>query len=71
MTRLFLAMNDYDIRTRIADEGRPPLKDLIVDTRGLRGAGAGRQRKVTAALVDHPPVAPALAYRFDSPIARS
>ncbi len=29
MTRLFLALNDYDIRTRIADEGRPPLKDLI------------------------------------------
>ncbi|HEX3063566.1 MAG TPA: MBL fold metallo-hydrolase, partial [Usitatibacter sp.] len=29
MTRLFLELNDYDIRTRIADEGRPPLKDLI------------------------------------------
>ena len=30
MTRLFLEMNDYDIKTRMADEGRPPLKDLIV-----------------------------------------
>lgn len=28
MTRQFLAMNDYDIRTRMADEGRPPLKDV-------------------------------------------
>ena len=30
MTKQFLALNDYDIRTRIADEGRAPLKDLIV-----------------------------------------
>jgi len=30
MTRLFLELNDYDIQTRIVDEGRPPLKDLIV-----------------------------------------
>src|SRR5690606_8932338 len=29
MTRHFLALNDYDIRTRAADEGRPPLAPLI------------------------------------------
>ena len=29
MTRLFLEMNDVDIRIRMADEGRPPLKDMI------------------------------------------
>jgi ribonuclease BN (tRNA processing enzyme) len=69
MTRLFLAMNDYDIRTRIADEGRRPIKDLIavheISAEGpvMRDANV----KVTAALVDHPPVKPAFAYRFDCP----
>jgi ribonuclease BN (tRNA processing enzyme) len=67
MTRQFLALNDYDIRTRIADEGRPPLGDLIVPHE-ISGDGAVFQDqnvKVTAALVEHPPVAPAFAYRFD------
>ncbi|AIF49288.1 beta-lactamase [Dyella japonica A8] len=69
MTRLFLAMNDYDIRTRIADEGRPPLAPLI-RPHELTGPGLVTQDarvKVTAALVQHPPVAPAFAYRFDCP----
>ena len=29
MTRLFFEMNAYDITTRIADEGRPPLAPLV------------------------------------------
>ena len=29
MTKLFLKLNDYDIRIRTMDEGRPPLKGLI------------------------------------------
>ncbi|WP_082747679.1 MBL fold metallo-hydrolase [Bradyrhizobium macuxiense] len=69
MTRLFLALNDYDIRTRIADEGRPPLKDLIVPHE-ISAGGLVMQDdnvKVTAALVQHPPVEPAFAYRFDCP----
>jgi ribonuclease BN (tRNA processing enzyme) len=69
ITRLFLAMNDYDIRTRIADEGRPPLADLIA-THEISEGGVVMQDgnvKVTAALVEHPPVAPAFAYRFDCP----
>ena len=69
MTRLFLAMNDYDIRTRIADEGRKPLKNLIrvheIDAGGPVTQDANV--KVTATLVDHPPVTPAFAYRFDCP----
>jgi ribonuclease BN (tRNA processing enzyme) len=69
ITRRFLAMNDYDIRTRIADEGRPPLKDLIapheITTEGV--VMQDSNVKVTAAFVDHPPVAPALAFRFDCP----
>ena len=69
MIRLFLEMNDYDIRTRIADEGRPVLKELIVPHE-ISGGGLVMQDdnvKVTAALVDHPPVVPAFAYRFDCP----
>lgn len=69
MTRLFLEMNDYDIKTRMADEGRPSLKDMIAvheigaDGIVMRDANV----TVTAALVDHPPVKPAFAYRFDCP----
>jgi ribonuclease BN (tRNA processing enzyme) len=29
MTRLFMEMNSYDIRTRIQDEGRVPLQPLV------------------------------------------
>lgn len=69
MTRLFLEMNDYDIRTRIADEGRPFLANLIapheIERDGL--VMQDENVKVTAALVDHPPVRPAFAYRFDCP----
>lgn len=69
MTHQFLAMNDYDIRTRIADEGRPPLAPLIVPHDITQGGVVMQDErvKVTAALVEHPPVTPAFAYRFDCP----
>jgi ribonuclease BN (tRNA processing enzyme) len=69
MTRLFFEMNAYDIETRIADEGRVPLAPLV-HVHELTQAGPVLQDdyvKVTAALVDHPPVVPAFAYRFDTP----
>ena len=69
MTRLFLEMNDYDIHIRMADEGRPSLASLIVPHE-LTTPGVVMQDervKVTAALVQHPPVSPAFAYRFDCP----
>ncbi len=68
MTRLFFEMNAYDIDIRIADEGRVPLVPLI-HVHELTAPGLVMQDdniKVRSALVDHPLVAPALAYRFDT-----
>jgi len=69
MTRQALALNAVDIRTRIADEGRPPLAPMI-HPHEIQRAGPVMQDsrvRVSAALVRHPPVAPAFAYRFDTP----
>jgi ribonuclease BN (tRNA processing enzyme) len=68
MTKLFFAMNAADIDTRIKDEGRVALQPLIhvreVAERGV--IFEDDYVRVSAALVDHPPVVPALAYRFDA-----
>jgi ribonuclease BN (tRNA processing enzyme) len=68
MTRLFLEMNAYDIQARIADEGRVPLAPLLHVHEVRSGGPVVRDENltVTAALVHHPPVAPAFAYRFDA-----
>ena len=69
MTRLFLEMDAYDIHIRETDEGRLPLAPLIVPHE-ITHAGQvmhDENLKVTAALVQHPPVVPAFAYRFDCP----
>jgi len=68
MTRLFLEMNAVDIATRMADEQRVQLAPLI---RAHDLAAPGKvfedeRVKVTAALIDHPPITPAFAYRFDT-----
>ena len=68
MTKQFFDMNAYDIATRIADEGRVPLVPLV-HVHELNEGGPVMQDenvKVTAALVDHPPVVPAFGYRFDA-----
>jgi ribonuclease BN (tRNA processing enzyme) len=68
MTRLFFEMNSYDLHTRIADEGRPPLIPLV-HPHELRKGGLVMQDenvRVTAALVHHPPVSPAFGFRFDA-----
>jgi ribonuclease BN (tRNA processing enzyme) len=69
ITDLFLEMNAYDINIRIPDEGRPPLKPMIFVHQFSKGGVVmeNDQVKVTAALVNHPPVEPAFAYRFDTP----
>ena len=67
MTKLFFELNDYDISTRIADEGRVPLEPLV-NVHELRAGGLvvrDERLTVTSTLVDHPPVVPSFAYRFD------
>jgi ribonuclease BN (tRNA processing enzyme) len=68
MTSLFFEMNAYDINTRIADEGRTPLAPLTHAHELTQDGTVMRDENVTVkcALVDHPPVKPAFAYRFDS-----
>jgi ribonuclease BN (tRNA processing enzyme) len=68
MTRLYFETNASDIQTRIADEGRVPLAPLVHVHEVRSGGPVMRDGnvKVTAAVVHHPPVVPALAYRFDA-----
>jgi len=69
MTRLFLELNEYDINIRIKDEAYPPLAPLVHAHELTRGGVVLNDGpvKVTATLVPHPIVEPALAYRFDTP----
>jgi len=68
MTRLLLEAYDFDIKTRMADEGRGPLAPLV---RPHEIAAAGEvfrddRVKVTCALNSHPPIQQSFAYRFDT-----
>ena len=69
MTRLFLEMNAPDIDVRVRDEGRPPLAPLI-RPHEVTAPGTVMEDdrvRVTCAVVDHPLVPLAFAYRFDCP----
>ena len=68
MTKLFFEMNKYDIDARIANEGRVPIVPLVhVHERRAGGVVMSDDNvTVTSTLVDHPPVVPAFAYRFDA-----
>ena len=58
----------FDVATRVRDEGRPPLGDLV-RVHEFRGDGiVHRDAHVTvrAARVEHPPIREAYAYRFDT-----
>jgi ribonuclease BN (tRNA processing enzyme) len=68
MTKLFFEMNACDIDIRVADEDRVPLLPLV-HVHELNDSGRVLQDEnltVTATLVDHPPVVPAFAFRFDA-----
>jgi ribonuclease BN (tRNA processing enzyme) len=68
MTKLFWELNDYDVNIRIADEHRVPPVPLVTvhEFDKDRLVMQDENVKVTAALVNHPPVVPAFAYRFDT-----
>ncbi len=68
MTSAFFEMNAYDINTRILDEGRVPLVPLVHSHEFTESGIVMKDDTVTVTcvLVDHPPVIPAFAYRFDS-----
>ncbi|HWC21704.1 MAG TPA: MBL fold metallo-hydrolase [Flexivirga sp.] len=64
----FLAMNRFDIDTRVADEGLTPLDDLVA-AHDVSDAGVVYEDdrvRVTCARVHHPPIETALAFRCDT-----
>lgn len=69
MTRRLLEAYEFDIRTRMADEGRPPLAPLVRSHEITRAGEvfADDRVRVTAALNAHPPIEHSFAYRFDTP----
>ena len=61
-------MNATDISSRIANEGRVPLAPLV-HVHELNAGGLimrDENVRVTATLVNHPPITPSFAYRFDA-----
>jgi len=69
MTRLFFEMNAPDLSVRERDEGRPPLARLVHAHEVREGGQVMKDDlvTVTCAVVDHPLMPIALAYRFDCP----
>jgi ribonuclease BN (tRNA processing enzyme) len=68
MTRLLLEAYDFDIKLRMADEGRAALAPLIRPHEITRGGEvfSDDRVRVTAAMNDHPPIEHSFAYRFDT-----
>lgn len=72
MTRKFFELNDFDVELRIHDEGRPDPRPGLIPHE-ITSAGLVMQDenvKVTCALVDHPPIKLAFAYRFETAARR-
>ncbi len=64
----YLDFADVDVRTRVADEGRPGL-DGLIEVHELSGEGPvyeDENVRISTCLVDHPPMI-AHAYRIDAP----
>ena len=64
----FFEMSRYDIEIRVEDEGRPHLSEYLAGEEIDQPGVVFRDDKVEvrAALVDHPPVRPAFAFRIDT-----
>ncbi|HEX5474464.1 MAG TPA: MBL fold metallo-hydrolase [Vicinamibacterales bacterium] len=69
ITKLFFEMSAPDLEVREKDEGRPPLPPLVHPHEITRAGLVMRDDrvKVTCAIVQHPLVPLAFAYRFDCP----
>jgi ribonuclease BN (tRNA processing enzyme) len=64
--RRFCQAMEFDIETRIADEGRPDVRELVELAEFSEGMVTENDGlKVTALRVDHPPVAECFALRFE------
>jgi len=68
MTRLLLEAYEFDITTRMADEGRPPLAPLVRTHEVSKEGEVFRDDRVrvTCAVNKHPPIEHSFAYRFDT-----
>jgi ribonuclease BN (tRNA processing enzyme) len=69
MTRIYWELNKFDVETRIADEGRPDPRPLLI-ARDITEGGVVLQTpdvKVTAFRTPHPPITDNFAYKFETP----
>jgi ribonuclease BN (tRNA processing enzyme) len=69
MTRIYWELNKFDVETRIADEGRPDPRPLLIAS-DITGDGVVLQTpdvKVTAFRTPHPPIVDNFAYKFETP----
>ncbi|HWX83511.1 MAG TPA: MBL fold metallo-hydrolase [Xanthobacteraceae bacterium] len=69
MTKTYWELNKFDIETRIADEGRPDLRPLLI-AKDITEDGVVLQTpdvKVTAFRTPHPPIVDNFAYKFETP----
>jgi ribonuclease BN (tRNA processing enzyme) len=69
MTRTYWELNKFDVETRIADEGRPDPRTLLI-AKDITDDGVVLQTpdvKVTAFRTPHPPIVDNFAYKFETP----
>jgi ribonuclease BN (tRNA processing enzyme) len=69
MTRTYWELNKFDVETRIADEGRPDPRPLLI-AKDITEDGVVLQTpdvKVTAFRTPHPPIVDNFAYKFETP----
>jgi len=69
MTRTYWELNKFDVETRIADEGRPDPRKLLI-AHDINEDGVVLQTsdvKVTAFRTPHPPITDNFAYKFETP----
>jgi ribonuclease BN (tRNA processing enzyme) len=69
MTRTYWELNKFDVETRIADEGRPDPRKLLI-AKDIDADGEvlkGDDFTVTAFRTPHPPITDNFAYKFTTP----